>query len=124
MLAGDPVPAAGGRVTTAPSARRPRLPVWVAGTLGHRAGPRRVARFELEGLSLVGAGEWTPEHVSAALDAGGLVPGALDVVLTGGEYPDPLALAARGATWCVPELRPGTPAADARALIARGPGAR
>ena len=96
MLAGDPVPAAGGRVTTAPSARRPRLPVWVAGTLGHRAGPRRVARFALEGLSLVGAGEWTPEHVTAALDAGGLAPGAVDVVLTGGEYPDPPALAAPG----------------------------
>ena len=124
MLAGDPVPAAGGRVTTAPSARRPRLPVWVAGTLGHRAGPRRVARFGLEGLSLVGAGEWTPELVTAALDAGGLAPGAVDVVLTGGAYPDPAALAARGATWCVPEFRPGTSAADVRSVIASGPGAR
>ena len=36
-----------------------------------------------------------------------LAPGSLDVALVGGTHPDPAALAAAGATWCIPEILPG-----------------
>ena len=75
MLAGDPVPGAGGRVTTEAGVQRPRVPIWIAGRAGLRAGPRRVARHGLEGLALVGADTWAPEHVTAALHAGELTAG-------------------------------------------------
>ncbi len=115
MLAGLPVPAAGGRVTTAAGVQQPRVPIWIAGRTGLRAGPRRVRRHGLDGLALVGADTWTPEHVTAALEAGSLTAGAIDVVLVGGSHPDPSALAAAGATWCMPEILPGASAADALA---------
>ena len=113
MLAGDPVPGAGGRVTTEAGVQRPRVPIWTAGRAGLRAGPRRVARLGLEGLALVGADPWAPEDVTAALRAGELTAGTLDVVLVGGSHPDPQALAAAGATWCMPEVLPGATSADA-----------
>ena len=113
MLAGEPVPGAGGRVTTAAGVQRPRVPIWIAGRAGLRAGPRRVRRHGLEGLALVGADAWAPEHVTAALRAGELTAGTLDVVLVGGSHPDPQALAAAGATWCMPEVLPGATSADA-----------
>ena len=70
MLAGDPVPGAGGRVTTQPGVQRPRVPIWIAGRAGLPAGPRRVGPHGLEGLALVGADAWGPEDVTAALPAG------------------------------------------------------
>jgi alkanesulfonate monooxygenase SsuD/methylene tetrahydromethanopterin reductase-like flavin-dependent oxidoreductase (luciferase family) len=122
MLAGDTVPGAGGRVTTEAGVQSPRVPIWIAGRAGLRAGPRRVARHGLEGLALVGADAWAPQHVTAALRAGELTADTLDVVLVGGSHPDPQALAAAGATWCVPEVLPGATSADALAAAAKPPG--
>jgi alkanesulfonate monooxygenase SsuD/methylene tetrahydromethanopterin reductase-like flavin-dependent oxidoreductase (luciferase family) len=122
MLAGEPVPAAGGRVTTTAGVQRPRLPVWVAGHAGLRAGPRRAARHRLDGLALVGADGWTADHVGEALLAGGLGAGGLDVVLVGGTHPDPAALEGAGATWCMPEILPGASAAEAMAVARTQPG--
>ena len=67
MLAGEPVAGAGGRVTTPASVQQPRVPIWIAGRAGLSAGPRRVRRHGLEGLALVDADAWTPEHVTTAL---------------------------------------------------------
>jgi hypothetical protein len=71
---------------------------------------------------LVGAYVWTPEHITAALHAGELNAGTLDVVLVGGSHSDPKALATGGASWCIPELLPGATAADALAVAASPPG--
>jgi len=122
MLGGGPVPAAGGRVTTAPGVQEPRVPIWIAGRTGFRAGPRRVARHGLEGLALVDAAEWTPGHVAQGLTAADLPPGAIDLVLVGGHHPRPDALAAAGATWCMPEVLPGATAAAALAAARARPG--
>jgi alkanesulfonate monooxygenase SsuD/methylene tetrahydromethanopterin reductase-like flavin-dependent oxidoreductase (luciferase family) len=121
MLAGDPVPGAGGRVTTVGSVQQPRVPIWVAGRLGRSAGPNRVKRLGLEGLAIVGGGDWSADDVAAALRAGGLTAGSVDVVLVGGTHPDPDALGASGATWCVPEVPPGATAAEAMAIAASPP---
>jgi alkanesulfonate monooxygenase SsuD/methylene tetrahydromethanopterin reductase-like flavin-dependent oxidoreductase (luciferase family) len=121
MLAGGPVDAAAGRVTTATGVQQPRVPIWVAGRAALTAGPRRVRRHGLEGLALVDADVWTPEHVATALDAGDLTAGQLDVALVGGTHPDPDALAAAGATWCFPEILPGATVTDALALAATPP---
>lgn len=120
MLGGRPVPSAGDRVTTAPGVQQPRLPIWIAGRAGRRAGPRRVERHGLEGLALVDADAWTPQHVTDALESGALAPGTVDVVLVGGTHPDPDALAAAGATWCMPEILPGATLAEAMAVTRRG----
>jgi alkanesulfonate monooxygenase SsuD/methylene tetrahydromethanopterin reductase-like flavin-dependent oxidoreductase (luciferase family) len=122
MLAGEPVAGAAGRVTTAAGVQRPRVPMWIAGRAGLSAGPRRVGRHRLEGLALVDADIWTPEHVTAALRAGGLAPGEIDVALVGGAHPDTDELGAAGATWCFPEVLPGATAADAMAMAATPPG--
>ena len=122
MLAGEPVEGAGGRVTTPAGVQRPRVPMWVAGRVPLSAGPRRVRRHGLEGLALVGAEAWTPEHVASALTAGELTAGEIDVALVGGAHPDPEALGLAGATWCFPEILPGTTAADALATAAERPG--
>jgi alkanesulfonate monooxygenase SsuD/methylene tetrahydromethanopterin reductase-like flavin-dependent oxidoreductase (luciferase family) len=121
MLEGGPVPQLGGRVTTAAGARAPRVPIWVAGVTRYTAGPRRVARHGLDGLALVGDDEWAPATVGSALAAGGLAPGSLDVALVGGTHPDPAALEAAGATWCIPEILPGASAADALSRAATPP---
>lgn len=122
MLTGGPVDAAAGRVTTIAGVQQPRVPIWIAGRAALTAGPRRVRRHDLEGLALVDADVWTPEHVTTALQAGDLTAGQLDVALVGGTHPDPDALAAAGATWCFPEILPGTSAADALALASAPPG--
>ena len=122
MLAGEPVPAVGDRVTTVAGRQQPRVPIWIAGRVGKSAGPRRVRRHGLEGLALVSAASWTPGDVSRALDAGGLISGELDVALIGGDHPDVDALASAGVTWCIPEVYPGTTAAEALALARREPG--
>lgn len=127
MLAGAPLASAGGRVTTPAGVQQPRVPMWIAGRAGLTAGPRRVRRHGLEGLALVGAATWTPEHVAAALhagglEAGGLTAGRLDVALVGGTHPDVDALASAGTTWCFPEILPGATAADALALASSPPG--
>jgi len=122
MLAGAPVTHAGGRVTTQASVQRPRVPLWIAGRAGLTAGPRRVRRHGLEGLALVDGDAWTPQHVTAALAAGGLTAGEIEVALVGGSHPDPEALSDAGATWCVPEILPGTTAADALAVATTPPG--
>jgi alkanesulfonate monooxygenase SsuD/methylene tetrahydromethanopterin reductase-like flavin-dependent oxidoreductase (luciferase family) len=121
MLAGGPVPGVEGRVTTVPGVRQPRVPIWVAGRAGLSAGPRRVARHRLEGLALVGGDEWQPAHLIDALAAGGLTAGEVELVLVGGTHPDPPALAAAGATWCMPEILPGATAAEALTLAMTRP---
>ncbi len=121
MLAGGPVASAGGRVTTAAGVQQPRVPIWIAGRAAFTAGPRRVRRHGLEGLALVDAEVWTPEHISTALRAGDLAAGEIDVVLVGGTHPDPDALSAAGATWCFPEILPGATAAEARAKASTPP---
>ena len=121
MLAGEPVAGAGGRVTTPAGVQQPRVPIWIAGRAGLSAGPRRVRRHRLEGLALVGAESWTPEHVTTALSAGDLNAGEIDVALVGGSHPGPEALHAAGATWCIPEILPGTTAAEALAIAATPP---
>lgn len=122
MLTGGPVAGAGGRVTTPAGVRQPRVPIWIAGRAGLGAGPRRVHRHGLEGLALVGVDAWTADDVAAALSAGDLEPGGLDVVLVGGTHPDPEALGAAGTTWCVPEILPGATASAALATAATPPG--
>ena len=122
MLAAAPVSGAGGRVTTPAGVQQPRVPIWIAGRSGLGAGPRRVRRHDLEGLALVGADDWTPEHVTGALRAGELAAGTIDVALVGGTHPDPAALAAAGATWCFPEILPGATAAEALAIADTPPG--
>ncbi len=121
-LAGEPVPAAGNRRTTVACTQRPRCPIWVAGSAGKSAGPRRAARHGLEGVAIVGGGEWLPEHaetVRAESSAHGL--DQLEVVLVGGTHDDPGELAAAGATWLIPELLPGTTIAEATAIASAGP---
>jgi alkanesulfonate monooxygenase SsuD/methylene tetrahydromethanopterin reductase-like flavin-dependent oxidoreductase (luciferase family) len=122
MLAGEPVASADGRVTTPPSVQQPRVPIWIAGRAARSAGPRRVRRHGLEGLALVDADVWTPEHVTIALANGDLTAGEIDVALVGGTHPDPETLAAAGVTWCFPEILPGTTAAEALAIAATPPG--
>lgn len=122
MLAGEPVAQAAGRVTTSASVQKPRVPIWIAGRAGLGAGPRRVRRHGLEGLALVGADAWTPEHVTTALRAGDLAAGGIDVALVGGTHPDAAALGAAGATWCCPEILPGSTASDALTMAATPPG--
>ena len=121
MLAGRPVTGAGDRVTTLASAQQPRVPIWIAGKAKYTAGPRRVRRHALEGLALVGAEAWSPGNVTTALEAAELSVGEIDVALVGGVHPDPHALAAAGATWCIPEIMPGTTASDAKRLAGTSP---
>src|SRR4051794_22841682 len=87
MLAGEPVAGAGGRVTTPASVQQPRVPIWIAGRAALGAGPRRVRRHGLEGLALVDAESWTPQHVATALSAGDLAAGQIEVALVGGSHP-------------------------------------
>jgi len=122
MLPGEPVAQAAGRVTTAAGVQQPRVPIWIAGRASLSAGPRRVRRHRLEGLALVDADAWTPEHITNALRAGELVAGEIDVALVGGTHPDPEALGAAGATWCFPEILPGATAGDALATAVTPPG--
>jgi alkanesulfonate monooxygenase SsuD/methylene tetrahydromethanopterin reductase-like flavin-dependent oxidoreductase (luciferase family) len=118
-LAGESVPQAGGRWTTVAGVQEPRCPIWIAGRPDRVAGPRRAARYGLDGVALVGGGDWRPQHVADTFAAAGRRPGELDVVLVGGTHPDPRALADAGAAWCVVEVMPGATAADARRLAAR-----
>ena len=121
MLTGGPVARAGGRPTTPAGVQTPRVPIWIAGRVGKSAGPRRVRRHGLEGLALVGADVWTPDHATTALDSGDLAAGGCEVVLVGGTHPDPDALTRAGVTWCMPELLAGTTAAEAMARAAVPP---
>ncbi len=121
MLAGHAVAGAGDRVTTAPGVQQPRVPMWVAGRAAFSAGPRRARRHRLEGLALVDADTWTPQHVTTALAAGELTAGEIDVALVGGSHPDAEALSAAGATWCIPEILPGSTAAEALAIASTPP---
>jgi len=118
-LAGEPVPQAGDRWTTAAGAQHPRCPIWVAGRVDRVAGPRRAVRHGLEGIAVVGGGHWKPQHVAEALAAADRRPGQLEIVLVGGTHPDPAALGEAGATWCIDEVMPGATAADARRVAAR-----
>jgi alkanesulfonate monooxygenase SsuD/methylene tetrahydromethanopterin reductase-like flavin-dependent oxidoreductase (luciferase family) len=120
-LAGAPVPQAGGRVTNVTGVQRPRPPIWVAGYADRTAGPRRAVRHGLDGIALVGVDEWRPEHVTTALEAGGISAGAMDIVLVGGHHPEPGALAAAGATWLVPEILDDAPPGTAGAITRAGP---
>lgn len=121
MLAGEAVSGAGGRVTTLSGVQQPRVPIWIAGTAAYTAGPRRVRRHAVEGLALGGANTWSPDDVTTALQAGGFATGEIDLALVGGTHPDADALAEAGATWCIPEILPGAPASDARALAETSP---
>jgi alkanesulfonate monooxygenase SsuD/methylene tetrahydromethanopterin reductase-like flavin-dependent oxidoreductase (luciferase family) len=121
MLTGGPVPAVDGRVTTEAGVQRPRVPVWVAGLAGRATGPRRLRRHGLDGVALVGADTWSPDLAAAALSAAEAQPGSIDVAIVGGVHPDPERLAAAGATWCIPEVPPGTSAAEALAAARRQP---
>jgi hypothetical protein len=75
----------------------------------------------LEGLALVGADSWTPQHVTTALSAGDLAASEIDVALVGGSHQDSDALGAEGATWCLPEILPGATAAEALTMAATPP---
>ena len=121
MLAGEPLPGADGRITTLAGVQQPRVPIWIAGTARYTAGPKRVHRHAVEGLALVGANPWSPDHVTTALQAGGLSAGEIDVALVGGAHPDAHALAEAGATWCIPEILTGTTDSDAEALARMPP---
>jgi hypothetical protein len=70
----------------------------------------------------VDADDWTPQHVTRALRAGDLTAGEIDVALIGGAHRESDALAAAGATWCIPEILPGTTAGEALAMAATPPG--
>src|SRR5688500_15801345 len=78
MLAGKPVAGAGGRVPTPAAVQQPRVPIGIAGRAGLTAGPRRVRRHGLEGLALVDADSWTPQHVTTALSAGERAAGEIE----------------------------------------------
>ncbi|MDJ0663787.1 MAG: LLM class flavin-dependent oxidoreductase [Acidimicrobiia bacterium] len=121
MLAGRPVAEADDRITTLAGVQQPRVPIWIAGKARYKAGPRRVRRHALEGLALVGADTWSPDHVTTALQAGGLSAGQIDLALVGGVHPDPQALNEAGATWCIPEIPPGTTASDATRIAGTPP---
>ncbi len=121
MLAGQPIPSGDTRIKTVAGVQQPRVPIWVAGSVGYTAGSRRVRRHRLEGLALGGAEVWSPDHVAAALEAGGFSPGEIDVALVGGNHPDPATLAEAGATWCIPEIMPGASASEAMALAGVSP---
>jgi len=118
-LAGESVPQAEGRWTTVAGVQRPRCPIWIAGRPDRVAGPRRAVRHGLDGIALVGAGDWKPQHVADTLAAAGPRPSPFEVVLVGGTHPDPDALGEAGATWCVAEVMPGVTAADAQRIAAR-----
>ena len=121
MLAGEPVTSADGRVTTATGVQQPRVPIWIAGRAAFSAGPRRVRRHSLEGLALVDADAWTPQHVTIALHAGGLQAGEVEVALVGGAHPEPGLLEAAGTSWGNPEILPGATADDALTVAATPP---
>ncbi|MDQ3738060.1 MAG: LLM class flavin-dependent oxidoreductase [Actinomycetota bacterium] len=121
-LGGEPVPTAGNRRTTVACAQRPRCPIWVAGSAGRVAGPRRAGRHALEGVAIVGGGEWRPQHVAearAAASVHGL--DELEVVLVGGTHDEHGTLEVAGATWLIPEVLPGTTVAVATARASAGP---
>lgn len=120
-LSGEHVPQAGDRRTTVAGVQRPRCPIWIAGRPGRLAGPRRAVRHGLEGVALVGGGEWSTEHVTDVLAAAGVEHGALDIALVGGHHSEPDALAAAGATWAVIEVMPDASAHDARAIARQTP---
>jgi alkanesulfonate monooxygenase SsuD/methylene tetrahydromethanopterin reductase-like flavin-dependent oxidoreductase (luciferase family) len=120
VLGGAAAPSGARRLVVDP-VQRPRYPIWVAGSVERKAGPRRAVRHGLEGVAVVGGSRWQPEHVERTLAAAGRDPGALDVVLVGGEFPDPDALAAAGATWAVPELAIGATVAEGLAVATRAP---
>jgi len=122
-LAGEEVAAAGGRRTTVGARRRPRCPIWVAGSVDHRGGPRRAIRYGLDGVAVAGGGgrAWAAAHVRTVGDHLGAEGGNIDVALVGGSFPDPDSLAQAGATWLIPEILPGASAAGARAVAAAGP---
>ena len=84
---------------------------------GLSAGPRRVRRHRLEGLALVDADLWTPQHVTTVLSAGDLAPGEIEVALVGGSHPDSEALGRSGRDVALP----GDPARSSRS---RGNGHR
>jgi alkanesulfonate monooxygenase SsuD/methylene tetrahydromethanopterin reductase-like flavin-dependent oxidoreductase (luciferase family) len=120
-LAGTTPPGADERWTIHPGVQQPRLPIWVAGRLGKRAGPRRALRHCLEGLALVDAERWSAADVRVTLMDAGIEPGSMDVVLVGGSHPDPAALEAAGATWAMPEILPDDSVDAARAIARSGP---
>jgi alkanesulfonate monooxygenase SsuD/methylene tetrahydromethanopterin reductase-like flavin-dependent oxidoreductase (luciferase family) len=120
-LAGAPVPQVEDRWTTVAGAQQPRLPIWIAGRPGKLAGPRRALRHQLEGVALVGVDTWSPDHVTDTITAAGLDPQRIDIVLVGGDHPDPDALAAAGAAWAVREFMPGASADDVRAIADTNP---
>ena len=112
MLAGEPVPGAGGRTTTAAGVQRH----------GSRSGSP-VGRGSAPGRGESAATDWrgwrwwasTSGHPNTSplpCRRVELTAGTLDVVLVGGSHPDPDALAAAGATWCMPEILPGATSAD------------
>lgn len=82
--------------------QRPRIPIWVAGTIGKRSPMRRAARYE--GYFPVTADGSTP-HPSEIADAVAYVNqhrsevGLFDVTVVGPAPDDPGAYAAAGVTW-------------------------
>ncbi len=98
-------------------------PDLAAGRHDKRAGPLRATRHGLEGVAPVGAEQWQADDVTRARSRGRArcAPACFDLVLVGGEHPDPQALAAAGATWAMPEIEPEWSIDDARALAWNGP---
>ncbi len=121
-LAGGPVTEVDARWLTEPGVQRPRCPIWIAGRPGRIAGPRRALRHGLEGIALVGVDTWTANDVTDTTAMADLTN--LEVVLVGGEHPDPDTLATAGATWAVRELLPGASAAETMAVAHVGPQSR
>ena len=122
MLTGDAVPGAGGRVTTFPGVRRPRVP-----DLGRWASrPRRPGRG---GSAATASRAWRssaptcgrPMTSRLLLAAGGLTAGEADVVLVGGSHADTDALGCQRRDLVRPEILPGATARQALAVAASSP---
>lgn len=99
--------------------QRPRIPLWFAARPGAAGPVRRAARYD--GLFPI---EPAPDELAAMVDVVLGVRGDLegfDIAVLDHPGADLGALEARGATWAMRHVRPGTPASAVATLAAAGP---